>query len=63
MPGWPTTTALELAVQVAVRAADALLQYAFTVSPDGDDAVLAELKTLLRLYLANLANLAPDPGR
>jgi AcrR family transcriptional regulator len=52
--------ALELAVQVAVRAADALLQYAFTVSPDGDDTVLAELKTLLRLYLANLA---PDPGR
>src|SRR5215469_7750843 len=46
--------ALELAVQVAVRAADALLQYAFTVSPDGDESVLAELKTLLRLYLANL---------
>jgi AcrR family transcriptional regulator len=54
---------LQLAVQVAVRAADALLQYAFTVSPEGDDAVLAELKTLLRLYLANLANLAPNPGR
>jgi AcrR family transcriptional regulator len=46
--------ALELAVRVAVRTADALLQYAFTVSPDGDEAVLAELKTLLRLYLANL---------
>ena len=47
---------LELAVQVAVRAADALLQYAFTVSPEGDDGVLAELKTLLRLYLANLTS-------
>jgi AcrR family transcriptional regulator len=48
--------ALELAVRVAVRAADSLLQYAFAVSPDGDDAVLAELKTLLRLYLAHLTS-------
>jgi AcrR family transcriptional regulator len=46
--------ALALAVQVAVRAADALLQYAFSVSPDGDETVLAELKNLLRLYLASL---------
>ena len=46
--------ALELAVQVAVRTADALLQYAFSVSPDGDETVLAELKNLLRLYLASL---------
>jgi hypothetical protein len=45
-------------VRVAVRAADALLQYAFAVSPDGDEAVLTELKTLLRLYLAHLA---PQP--
>jgi AcrR family transcriptional regulator len=58
--GVPDGGALELAVQVAVRAADALLQYAFTVSPDGDEAVLAELKTLLRLYLANMA---AEPGR
>jgi len=57
--GLPDDAALELAVRVAVRAADALLQYAFAVSPDGDDAVLAELKTLLRLYLANLA---PNTG-
>jgi AcrR family transcriptional regulator len=46
--------ALELAVRVAVRTADALLQYAFSLSPDGDEAVLAELKNLLRLYLASL---------
>jgi AcrR family transcriptional regulator len=44
--------ALDLAVRVAVRAADALLQYAFAVSPTGDEAVLGELKKLLRLYLA-----------
>jgi AcrR family transcriptional regulator len=56
----PDGDALELAARVAVRAADALLQYAFTVSPDGDEAVLAELKTLLRLYLANMA---ADSGR
>ena len=57
-------SALELAVGVAVRTADALLQYAFSVSPDGDEAVLGELKTLLRLYLANLAPApASPPGR
>jgi AcrR family transcriptional regulator len=54
--GVPDGDALELAVRVAVRAADALLQYAFAVSPDGDEAVLGELKTLLRLYLAHLAS-------
>jgi AcrR family transcriptional regulator len=44
---------LELAAQVAVRTADALLQYAFAQSPGGDEAVLEELKNLLRLYLAS----------
>jgi AcrR family transcriptional regulator len=44
---------LERAAQVAVRTADALLQYAFALSPGGDEAVLAELKNLLRLYLAS----------
>jgi AcrR family transcriptional regulator len=52
--GAPDGAGLELAVRVAVRAADALLQYAFTASPEGDEPVLAELKTMLRLYLANL---------
>jgi AcrR family transcriptional regulator len=45
---------LGLAAQVAVRAADALLQYAFTRSAHGDDAVLGQLKRLLRMYLAGL---------
>jgi AcrR family transcriptional regulator len=57
--GMADVVSLELAVQVAVRAADALLQYAFSVSPDGDEAVLAELKTLLRLYLAHLPGSQP----
>jgi AcrR family transcriptional regulator len=52
--GMPDGPALELAVRVAVRTADALLQYAFSLSPDGDEAVLAELKNLLRLYLASM---------
>ena len=48
------TPALDLAAQVAVRTADALLHYAFAKSPRGDDAVLGELKRLLRPYLASL---------
>lgn len=52
--GVPDGPALELAVRVAVRAADALLQYAFARSPEGDEAVLTELKNMLRLYLASL---------
>lgn len=45
---------LDLDAQVAVHVADVLLQFAFTRAPGGDEAVLAELKTLLRLYLADL---------
>ena len=52
--GLPDGEALELAARVAVRTADALLQNGFAVSPDGDEAVLTQLKTLLRLYLAHL---------
>lgn len=47
---------LDLDAQVAVRVADVLLQFAFGRAPGGDEAVLAELKTLLRLYLADLAD-------
>ena len=46
---------LERNAQVAVRVADALLQFAFAAAPGGDEAVLRELKVLLRLYLADLA--------
>lgn len=46
---------LDLDAQVAVRVADVLLQFAFSRAAGGDEAVLAELKTLLRLYLADLA--------
>ena len=46
---------LERNSQVAVRVADALLQFAFASAAGGDDGVLQELKTLLRLYLADLA--------
>jgi AcrR family transcriptional regulator len=53
--------ALDLAAQVAVRASGALLGYAFAVSPDGDEAVLTELKKLLRLYLASLPSAESAP--
>ena len=46
---------LERDVQVAVHVADALLQFAFASAAGGDDLILGELKTLLRLYLTDLA--------
>ena len=47
---------LDLDAQVAVHVADVLLQFAFSRAPGGDEAVLTELKTLLRLYLADLGS-------
>jgi AcrR family transcriptional regulator len=47
---------LELAAQVAVRAANSVLHYAFIRSPRGDDAVLSELKNLMRQYLVSLTS-------
>lgn len=46
---------LERNAQVAVRVADALLQFAFAGAAGGDELILQELKTLLRLYLTDLA--------
>lgn len=46
---------LERNAQVAVRVADALLQFAFAAGPGGDELILRELKTMLRLYLGDLA--------
>jgi AcrR family transcriptional regulator len=47
---------LDRNAQVAVRVADALLQFAFATAPGGDEPVLQELKTMLRLYLGDLAS-------
>lgn len=44
---------LDLAAHVAVRTANGLMNYAFTRSSSGDDAVLAELMRLLRQYLVS----------
>ncbi len=46
---------LDRHAQVAVRVADALLQFAFADAARGDEPILQELKTLLRLYLNELA--------
>lgn len=50
----PGGAALTLAAEsrIAVVVADGLLQFAFREGPSGDEAVLDELKALLRLYLA-----------
>jgi AcrR family transcriptional regulator len=46
---------LDRIAQVAVRVADALLQFAFASAAGGDGRILQELKTLMRLYLADLS--------
>jgi AcrR family transcriptional regulator len=42
---------LRFALEIAVEAADALIKLAFRRDPDGDEAVLAEAKALIREYL------------
>jgi AcrR family transcriptional regulator len=42
---------LRFALEIAVEAADALIKMAFRRDPDGDMAVLAEAKALIREYL------------
>ncbi|MGW7004114.1 TetR/AcrR family transcriptional regulator [Streptomyces sp. NPDC054933] len=46
----PVASALTL--RVAMECADAVLQLAFRVSPEGDPDLIAECKRVLRLYLA-----------
>jgi AcrR family transcriptional regulator len=55
----PDGEALVLESRVAVAVADALLQFAFREGAAGDEAVLDELKALLRLYLAQIAAHVP----
>ncbi len=45
-------TAVMLTLRVALEAADAVLKLAFRESPDGDPALIAECKRLVRGYLA-----------
>jgi AcrR family transcriptional regulator len=49
--GLPDTARLRFVLGVAVEAADALIKLAFRRAQDGDDAVLAEAKALIREYL------------
>ncbi|MET9344445.1 TetR/AcrR family transcriptional regulator [Nonomuraea sp. NPDC003804] len=48
----PEGERLDLALRVAVEAADAVLKLAFSRSPDGDPELIAECKQLVRRYLA-----------
>jgi AcrR family transcriptional regulator len=51
--------ALVRSCQVAVQTTDALLQLAFRLDPDGDQAILDEARRLQRLYLADLITRTP----
>ncbi|MFF7355514.1 MULTISPECIES: TetR/AcrR family transcriptional regulator [Streptomyces] len=46
--------ALRRVFLVAVESADALVQLAFRTDPDGDEAIIAETRALLRAYLARV---------
>lgn len=49
----PEGERLDLALRVAVEAADAVLKLAFRTNADGDPALIAECKQLVRRYLAD----------
>ncbi|HEX6500411.1 MAG TPA: TetR/AcrR family transcriptional regulator [Micromonosporaceae bacterium] len=56
---------LDFVLTVAVEAADALIKLAFRRDPEGDPAVLAEAKALVREYLhrqVETAAIGVDPG-
>ncbi|GAA2794580.1 hypothetical protein GCM10010441_19810 [Kitasatospora paracochleata] len=50
-----TAPGYALALRVAMECADGVLKLAFRVDPDGDPALIAECKRLLRCYLADPA--------
>jgi len=49
--GVPDEPRVRFALGIAVETADGLIKYAFRRDPEGDDAVLAETKALIRDYL------------
>jgi AcrR family transcriptional regulator len=49
--GVPDEPRIRFALGIAVETADGLIKYAFRRDPEGDDAVLAETKALIRDYL------------
>ena len=61
--GLPDTVDLARISRISVVVADALLQFAFHDSQTGDEFVLDELKTLLRLYLADVMRRLGVPER
>ncbi|MGP7996131.1 MAG: TetR family transcriptional regulator [Streptosporangiaceae bacterium] len=46
-PGLPTERSLVIAIKIA----DALVKYAFSVHPDGDQAIIRHAKELIRMHL------------
>ncbi|MBG0856492.1 TetR family transcriptional regulator [Streptomyces spinoverrucosus] len=47
-------TELRRAFLIAVETADALVQLAFRVDPEGDEAIIAEMREMLRAYLGRV---------
>ena len=56
-PGLPTERSLVIAVKIA----DALVKFAFSVHPDGDDEIIQHAKQLIRMHL-ELAGSAGEAG-
>ena len=54
-PEFERSRRLKLACRTAVEIADGLLRYAFTLSPDGDQATINELKRVVSGYLLEYA--------
>jgi AcrR family transcriptional regulator len=54
-PEFAASRSLDLTCRLAVEAADGVLRYAFTQSPQGDQVALDELKRMLAGYVAGAA--------
>ena len=61
-PEFRRSSRLKLACRTAVEIADGLLRYAFTVSADGDQAIINELKRVVSNYLLDYATPATSKG-
>lgn len=56
------TPSLRLALLIMTKAADALIRFAFTRDPRGDEEVLLQARRLLRIHLEGYVQVAaPDP--
>lgn len=62
-PEFHSSRRLKLACRTAVEIADGLLRYAFTLKPNGDQAVINELKRVVSRYLSVYVTPAKSDGK